>query len=499
MARRYERGTFYQPVGTDDGKARTSAMLSDALSGFTRQAANIGAAINAQKGAEAGALSTGKPTLKSKFTAYGQAFNDAATRNYLIEQFTDMETQLGRLELEAGDDPEAFAAAADGVRKGALQDALPEARAQLGELYARRIAEGTQKLTKAQIAGQKELTRVRLNEGLQTLQDSIGRKMTSGDPELMAQAEEEEVQLKLMIDGAVNSRDLTEAEAIVLRGDAVKTITRQVITGEFERQIQSGNAVDFLQRVMATPVEDLPDADKQQLIGELFGRLNRWQSLQTEAAQTSESAKKGVYERTERLLTRLWMNGELTTDVLNRVNDSGIASAETVQQFYTRIRENEGQGTDDRTKALFQLNILDDSITEDVIMERSDLSWADKRLLIEEKRKKLADFADTEVSQEARRRISAAFGGSDGFSIAFLEPDKAKQRGDALTLWWNWMQGLPPEKRDQNAMKLARDAIKQVNERSGVTVDETAVELAVQDGVPDDKAREALKRLRGGQ
>lgn len=500
MARRYQRDTLYQPPGVDDSKARTSQALAQALSGFTRQAANIGAVLNAQKGEQAGAMSTGKPDLKSKFTAYGQAFNNAATRNYLIEQFTDMETQIGRVENEAGNDPDLFLAQADGVRKGALENSLPEVRGQLAEMYAKRVAEGASRITKAKIKEEKDLAKVRINEGLTTLTDSISRKMTSGDPNLMAQAEEEELQLSMMIDGAVNSGDLTAAEAVVMKGDATKGITKQIITGEFERQVKAGNGVDFIGKVMASPdIADLADDEKQQLVGELFTRLNRHQALQQEQAQTDETSRKLVYDQAERNLTRLWMAGKLTVDVLTAYNDQGVASPETVQKFYGRLRENPDAPSDPRVKALLSLNILDADITEDVIMDRGDLSWPDKQKLIEERRKKLADFADTEISQEARRRISAAFGGSDGFSIAFLEPDKAKQRGDALTLWWNWMNGVPPEKRDEVALTLAQDAVKQVAGRTTTATEDAAAEIAVQEGVPEQSVREITKRLRSGQ
>lgn len=350
MAQRYQRDTLYTPQSPDFSAANTASQLSQALSAFSQRSGDALGRRSAQLGAAEGAQSTGTPQLKNNFTAFGRAYNDAALRNYSIEQYAEIEKQLGRLENESTADPDKFQALADGVRRGILKAAPAEARADIVNLFSRRMAEGVVRLDGQRLDERKKLNRGMIEQGLQTVSDSISRKAASGNPQLMAEIEEDELQYELMVQGGLNDGTLSQVEASVLRANGKKRITAQVITGLFERETKAGNPVQFLEKLMDSAPEDLSDDDKQQLVGNLFTRLNRRNTLERESEQLQADELKQRYAKGEKHATLQLLSGQLSTDRIEQLVANDYLEPSVARTLQNELESGGTKVDDDRER-----------------------------------------------------------------------------------------------------------------------------------------------------
>lgn len=463
MAQRYQRDSTYQPPGVSMARAQTAQSLADTLAAFRRQVAGLAIEAQTRRGAQAGAESTGTPRLRSNATAFGRAYNDAALRNYVIEKYSEAEVELGRLEAEAGADPDKFRALADGLRRGAIQGALPQARAQLSEIYQRRIAEGIVRLDAKRIQQQKELNRATLQQGLDTVADSISRKMASGNPVLMAEAEQEENEYAAMIDGAVESGDLTPAEAVALKAEGVKRVTQQIVTGEFERQMREGDPVRFIARVMDQPVTNLSDEEKQQLVGQLFQRLNRYQALIHEQRELADAEQKARWKRGEQVATVAALRRQLSVSEIARMVENDELDPAVGRTLESMITSPAKAIDDPQVKFQVETNLL--RYSEEDIANMAGLSHETRADLILKRREEAETWRNDQGAQEALRRIDVALGIPSGLGPQFqlqITPEKATAAAKARSYFYDLVEALPEAERKARYFEMADKAVKAV-------------------------------------
>lgn len=464
MPQGFQRREYFEPSRVNSGAAEVYGTLTDRLRQFSGRMRERGDQLASIEGETAGAQAgaEGTPKLRSNLTAYGRAFNDAAVRNYTISKFGEMEKELARIEIESGSDPDQFVARADGLRSGALQNSLPAARGLLATLYQRRIAEGAQRLIGKQAGEKKALNAAMLQQGLDQVADSISRKMSSGDPLLMAQAEQEEAVYAQMIDGGVVTGDITPAEAVAMKVDGVKKVTSQIVYGEFERQVDSGDPVSFINRVMEQPVENLSDEEKQQLVGNLFLRLNQRQALVAEADQQETLEQKTRWKEGERdatlaMLQRSLTLKQLSTMVANDELDPAIAR--TLENDLTTAK----QGVDDPALELqVRTNLL--AYEEDDIARMGGLSHDTRYELILKRRAEAETWRNDQGAQEALRRIDVALGIPAGLGPQFqisVTPEKAKSAASARSYFYDLVESLPPDQRKAKYFELADKAVRE--------------------------------------
>lgn len=458
MARRYERSVQYTPTGMDFSRAQTAGQLASVLSSFSQQAGQRYTQARAAAGSQAGSEVTGTPTLKSGFTAFGRAYNDAASRNYLISQYADMEAQLGRAEAESGSDPDKFRAASEGMLRGVQKSAVPQLRGDLAAMYQRRIGEGTVRLTKMRIAEQKELNRAMLQKGLDTVSDSISRKFASGDPVAMQEAEEDEVHYALMVDGALNDGTVTPAEAETLKTEAAKRSTAQILTGMFENQIRVGDPIAFISKVMQQPVANLSDAEKQGVVVDMFQRLNRYQALTAEDEQLQNAEQKSRWKEGERSATLSFLQGGLTIGGLSKMLANDQLDPAIARTLENQLSSPQRHVDDPDVKFQVETNLL--SFEEEDIATAPGLSKATRADLILKRREEAEGWRSDPGAQEALRRIDVAIGMPPGGTImANIDPTIMTKAGRAKSYFYDLIESTPEDQRRGQYIELGQKAI----------------------------------------
>lgn len=462
MAQRYQRDTLYSPPGADFSAVDTANKLASALSSFSKKSAGQYQSIRAEQGKLAGSQVTGTPKLKSNFTLFGQAYNNAALRNYVIGQEVEIEKELGRLESESPSDPEGFTAKADGIRKALMKSSLPEARGDINQLFQRRLAEGVLRLDGQRIVEQKKFNRGMLEQGLEVLSDGIARKYSSGKQELIAEAEEDEVRYNLMIDGSVADGTISPIEAKAMKRDGVKRITSQVITGQFEGEVtrDGGDPLGFLERLINQPAENLSDDEKQELIGNLFQRLSRRNSLINMAESLEVDSAKARFKAGEKHATMLLLDGKLTSDTLEKLVAKDYLDPTVARSMQNELESGGPAFNDDRERFHVETNLLE--LSEDEIAKNPRLTWDSRRALIEKRRDLAAGWRSTQQALEGAERIDRALGIVPGIDSRFLSDDERRARDQAMTEWYDSVDALDPAERQAKAIELSETVIKKV-------------------------------------
>ena len=457
----YERFIRYQAQSQDTGQAQVFATLSDRLRDFSNQIyeQQVVPAVKAKAqvaGAAAGAAGT--PQLKSNFTLYGRAYNDSAVRAYAMSQYSDIEQTMGQFEVEAGTDAAKFTAKVEGYRNGALQGVIPEARPFIQQMVQERSQEGLSRITTAARVQAKETVRVQIAAGLDVMAGKVSKYFLESTDDSIAKAQATGQAYLEMVDASVADGTFSPKEGQALKDNHLKNSMEWLAAGRLEAEysLPNGNPVQVIKDVLANPA--LTDGDRQQLTRNLANRLNLLQAVDQEANARSDAEFKAMGQKADRDLTALLLRGGLTTARIEQaVRLEGLdPSRATVLNEKVKT----GPGVDDnRERFKVETNLL--TYTRDEIENNPRLSWDTKRVLIDKLESKMTGWPDTNMAQEGRRRIDNALGIVPGVMNALLSEEDAKARGTAQTMWFDRVQALPPEQREQQIIPIAQEVIAQ--------------------------------------
>lgn len=457
------------PVAVDTtlletGYSEAAASLTRALKEFEgialQPAAQLRAEQGAREGAQAGA--SGNPQLREglrALTAYGQAYNNAAMRSYAIKAEADAEDTAARLEVEAQNDPEKFAALFGAVRDETIKQAPPQARGVLSQIYAQRLGDGVARLTRARAIEQNNLARADVQEGITRAIDRIATLRASDDPNDGLRAELEQEKLTMLIDGAIASGTISEIEGVAAHKKSQRDITAQTVIARFRRELTNpyGDPVGFIQKLKAANVssEALPPDEEEKLVDHLLGELVEHNRLASLAEAESSAAVRARYEEGDREATALLLSGQLTTAklremVLQQRLDPGRAT--TLQN---ELQSGRGADIVDDPQEAFTVrtNLL--SYSDEDIANNHRLSYQTRADLLLKKRELEQTWRSTQAAKEGAERIDRALGILPGFDSRWLPDEERRKRDIALTEWYDAVEALPPAERQGKVIEIA--------------------------------------------
>lgn len=458
------------PSQFETGGSRAAQTLADTFRQFSSQAIGVSNQLFAKEGAikgeEAGA--SDNPKFKQglmSLTAYGQAYNSAAGRGYMVRTQADVDEQAARLEA-SGASPEEFKAKMDAIMKGHLQEAPREVQGMVREAYMQRTGAGLARIAAAEAIARREQSRNDTSEGIDRMTDTIARLRSQDTPEAHAQADEEELKLQLFIEGARNDNTLSPTEAAAAHIAVQRQIVEQTVVARFERELKSpyGNPVKFIQnfKELNKQSEALSPDEERKLEDKLLSTLrdhNALLSLQDRALADEEESR---VEAGDKYATSLLLSGQLTRRKLLDMTRSGDLKPATARTLMNEL-EIGNQKSDAETLTRTRITLLDHE--PDDLLTKPGLSWEDKGKLIEELEKRKAEWPGTHAAREATARIDRALRIPPGANVLLLPPEQAKQRERALNQWYDAVDALPPEERQRavipEAEKIIEDVIRQ--------------------------------------
>jgi hypothetical protein len=471
MVERYrdlQRPSMLETGIVDQSSARTMQQLADTFKSFEEKANNGVSLLRTQQGQEEGAQqgATGDPQLRKglrSLTAYGRAYNNAATRSYLISAEADANDTATRLEGEAGTDPEKFRATFGKVREEILKSSDPALRGALDEMFTQRMSSGYQRIEMARQAEVKSEQRATTAEGITRAVDAIGRLRASDDEESFFRAEEEEAKLGLLIDGAVADGTLSVTEGAALKVDAARAVVKQTVVSRFVRELDNpyGDPIGFIEKLREAnkTAEALPPDEEVKLQDSLLAELRERNSLRSAKMTAENNARSLRYLEGDRSATASLLSGRLTQRQLLQMVEADRLDPADARTLLNELQAGDPGNSDPRELFSVETNLLE--TPEEDIRANASLSWADRSRLIQKRREEAAGWKGTQQAQEGANRIDRALGLAPNTMRAALSEEEARQRDTALTEWYNLVEALPPEERQSKAIELAE----QVNSR----------------------------------
>lgn len=450
----------------DRGESTAAMELANTLRQFGGMVADYGIKQQQTRGAQEGTIAgaSGRPNFQKGWrtmTAYGQAYNNAATRSYAIKAEADAEDQAARLEVDAANDPSKFEATFGAVAKSTIKAAPPEARAILTEVYNRRMTEGRMRLINAQATEQHTQARSDLAEGVARANDRIARMRASGDPAQLAQADEEEVKRNLMIDGAAGDGTISPVERIAYHQDAINQTFEDTIVAQLEAEIANpkGDPAGFILKfdAQAKLDETLSPEQKQKLHTRLVATLADHQRLANLADANNNAELKARWAESERDGTARFIRGTLTSSWLAAKLDRNEIDPAIARTLSDGLRSHPDAISDSHELLVVEPNLL--SFSEEDILKNSHLSNDDKRRLILKRQDMARGWQGSPEAQEGNRILTRGLGIQPGTNLLLLSSDQVRQLADAQNEYYTRGAAMDPAKRQAELVPLARELV----------------------------------------
>ncbi len=467
--RQLERPAQIDTSRFESGASAAAASLSRTLSGFADAGFGYAAEQSAKQGAAAGlqAAMTGKAPVRGlgTLTAYGKAYNNAALRSYAIKSEADADATAARLEVDAGNDPEKFKATFGAAMRGTLKEVPQEAAAVVQEAYQRRLSAGVTRLTGAQAVEQRNESRTDTSEGIARGTDRIAQLRASDNEADQIQADEEEVKLQLLIDGAELDGTLSKTEALSARLDSQRSVIKQTVSARFRQELENpyGNPVKFIQRLRDANKQNeaLDPQEEAKLVDTLIADMQEQNALDASAARDRQSEIKARLEQGDRKATALLLSGQLNRRaILDMVNSQDLEPS--VGRTLLNELENPAVPKDDPKVAFSaRVNLLD--YQESDLATLQGLTYQTRSELILKRREEVNGWKGTQAAREAKDRIDRALGIPEGAGLSgLLTGPKLTERELALSQFYDEIDALPPAERQSAVLRISGEVITRV-------------------------------------
>lgn len=454
----------------DNGAASAWQSLSSAFKNFGQKSEGVSNQIFAKLGTQAGARdgAAGTPQYKDPagLTAFGEAYNNSATRSYAIQAEATAEDTASKLQVEANNDPEIFQHTYAAARDATLKSAPEQARGVIADMYNQRLASGMATLAQGQAAQIQKNDRVNLSEGIARQTDRVAQLRAAGDLASMDQADEEQVKLNLLIDGARNTNTISQQEQESMHIASQKAIVTQTVEAQFQRVLQDphSNPVDFIehfekQNVLQGQEAVLPPDEIKQIKQNLFSNLRQFNEMQSMNRRNGKTEEQIRLEQGDRDYTAMLFNGTLTLQKLTDAVTSRNLKPETARTLMTQMNEGDKLKSDPKTLFDYKTDLLNHTHAD--IAANPRLTWDDKAKLTEEYDKRNQGWEGTQNAKEAKARIDRQLGIVPGTITQMLSPEEKTQRQNALTNWYTQMSEVDPAAREQQAIPIAQRVIGQ--------------------------------------
>lgn len=466
----------------DNGAAAHAAALGSLFKEFEGVSSDVYNKVQTQSGALAGAASgdTGHPQYRqglARFTAYGRAFNNAATGAYAVQAEAQADDAAARLRVQANNDPGTFQTTYSAVRDAVLKTAPADAVPMLTELYNKHLANGMAAISGDQAQEQQQLQRKTYDEGVARQTSRVANLQGSDNPNDQNAAADEHVKLSLLIDGGVNSGLYSKAEGQAMQIGAMRTITAQVFQTQVDRELSrpDGDVVTLLDNFrkaheanLANTTESpvLSEPEYQKLMADATTKIREQNMLYAMNRREGKTAEQMRYEAGDKQYTSLFLQGQLTDKGLDNAVRTGDLKPETARALHNMINGGGGPSKSDPKAyydAIHDPGFLDKSGPE--LASLPGISVSDKLALVKEQERQRTHWEGTQAVKDATGSISNALKILPGTPTAALSDAQRKALGDATQEFKQLMSDTDPAKRDSSAMSVAQTVVKHAQMR----------------------------------
>lgn len=466
----------------DDGAAQRAAALGTMFKEFEGISGDVYNKVQTHAGELAGAASgnTGSPQYQqglARFTAYGKAFNNAATGAYAVQAEAQADDNAARLRVQANNNPDTFNATYSAVRDAVLKSAPADAVPMLSELYNKRLATGLAAIRGDQLTEQRTLQRQTYDEGVSRLTSRVAILQGSENPQDQLEAADEHVKLSLLIDGGINAGLYSKAEGEAMNVNAMRTVTAQVFQTQVDRELSrpDGDVITLLDNFRKAHETNLANTNEspvlsepefQKLMADATTKIREQNLLISMNKREGKTAEQLRWEAGDKQYTSLALQGQLTDRLIDAAVRSSDLKPETARTLHSLINGGGGPSKSDPAayaRVVHDPNFLD--YTGDEIAALSGVSVSDKLNLVKEQERRRTNWEGTQSVKQAKDSISAALKILPGTPTAALSDAQRRGLTDASQEFTQLMNDTDPAKRDSAASSIAQTVVKHTQMR----------------------------------
>lgn len=466
----------------DNGAASRAAALGSLFKEFEGVAGDAYNKVTTHAGALAGAASgnTGNPDYKqglARFTAYGRAFNNAATGAYAVQAEAQADDAAARLRVSANNSPETFAATYAAVRDGVLKSAPADAVPMLTELYNKHLANGIAAIRGDQMNEQQKLQRATYDEGVSRQTSRVANLQGSDNEQDQLSAADEHVKLSLLIQGGVTAGLYSEAEGKAMNVNSMRVITAQAFQTQVDRELgrSDGDVITLLDNFRKAHEANLANTNEppvlsepeyQKLMADATTKIREQNLLISMNKREGRTAEQLKFEAGDQQYTSMFLQGQLTDKAIDGAVRSGDLKPETARALHNMI--NGGGGPSKSDPAAYARFAHDPdflSKTPEEIAGAPGISVTDKLALVKEQERRKTNWEGTQSVKQAKTAISAALKILPGTPSAALSDDQRRALTDANQEFTQMMNDTDPAKRDGSASSIAQTVVKHAQQR----------------------------------
>jgi hypothetical protein len=477
----------------DNGGRQRALDMAQMFNEFSGVAQGVANKAGLQAGAIAGAASgnTGHPQYRQgldRFTAYSQAFNNAATGAYASQAEASAENDAARLRQEANSNPTTFAATYSAVRDAAVKQAPPMAQAMLTDLYNRHLAAGVSALSADQAAQFHATARADYDTNVQR---SITRVATlQGSPNVndQLQGDDEHALLTAKINGGVNAGVYSIPEAQAMLINANKAITGQVFDTQVDRELgkmtqssmvsgqpaDSGDVVKLIENFRMMHERNSSDPSQPQILSEqefdqLMGvakqKLQQESLLEMANRRDNNAANAAKLEAGDRVITEAMANpGGADPTVMRQMVQDMVGTGDLRPEVGRAVLSSLKAGQDAPVNKQGMFNALNDPSRFDwkpadiaAKVTAGDINWAQGIELTKTIETQRQGWEGHAAIKDARQSVTAALKLPPGITMETASDQQKLGIVRAQDMLTKQLNMIPVEKRDAEAPRLANN------------------------------------------
>ncbi len=475
------------------GRVQEAEQLAATLKDFSNKTFDYVKQRNTQAGAIAGAAAgaTGTPALReglNRFSAYNQAYNNAATGAFLTESEIHAEDTASKARIQANNDPAAFQKIYGAAADAAVKEAPAQVQGAMRELYNRHMAAGVSALSEAQASQIQQTQKIIYDQGTERAITRVAILQGSPLPADQATGIEEHARLLARIQGGVTAGLYSPAEADAKTINSMREITAQVFSTNVDREIAnmsegkgSQGVVDLLENFRKAHEANAADTSQpailseneyQQLMQNAKQKLQQENIIEAYGRKDSKSAEQLKFENGDRTITVAMATPGASPAILRQMVQDMVHTEDLKPEIGRAVLSSlqRGQDAPPNKRGLFDaLNNPDrfDWKTADIthMIDTGQLNSAQAIELTQKIETQRQGWEGHAAIKDAHAMLNAKLKLPSGIALETASDEQKKAASDASVEFTKQMNAVPVDKRDGEAPRVANNVALEIQAR----------------------------------
>jgi hypothetical protein len=471
----------------DTGKAQEAEALAGLFRSFSGVTNELGTQVQQTTGKRQGeaAGASGAPSLKTgiaQYTAFGQAYNNAATGAFLTESEIHAEDTAAKLRVQANNDPAAFEKIYGAAADAAVKEAPAQVQGAMRDLYNRHLAAGVLALSGEQAFQIQQTQKAVYDEGTERGITRVAILQGSPNAADQAAAVDEHAKLIARVMGGVAAGLYSPAEADAKLVNATRAITAQVFSTNVDRALAdmaagkgSTGVVDLLENFRKAHEQNLADTTQAPILSEdEYQRLMQGakQKLQQEniieaySRKDSKSAEQLKFEAGDRTITVAMSTPDASPAILRQMVQDMVHTEDLKPEVGRAVLNSLQRGNDAPPNKRGLFDALNDptrfdwkpeDIARKIATGQVNVTQAlELQRTIETQRQGWEGHA---AIKDAHATLNDKLKLPSGIALETASDEQKKAAADAGVEFTKQMNAIPLDKRDGEAPRVANNVV----------------------------------------